>query len=243
MNFEGTTARFEGTTGEEVLAGRALPDMAAIEGELARRTPALAALVERCGPCTLTSRRGPIADHFESLASAIVHQQLAGRSAAAIWARVRALAPEGFIAERVVDLEPAALRAAGLSGAKAAAMADLARRVAEGSLDLAEVARLDDGEVVTRLSQVRGIGPWTAQMFLIFTLGRLDVWPTGDLGVRRGFAVIHGLDETPSSVALEAMGDPFRPWRSVVAWYCWRALDEVPLAVSVLSLPDLPTGR
>ncbi len=242
MNFEGTTTELEGTTGLSPTGERRVPDMAAIEAELVRRAPGLAELVERCGPCTLTSRRGPVTDHFESLASAIVHQQLAGRAAAAIWARVRALAPDGFAAEHVVGLEPAALRAAGLSGAKAAAMADLAGWVADGSLDLAEVARLDDEEVVARLSQVRGIGRWTAQMFLIFTLGRVDVWPTGDLGVRRGYAVVHGLDETPSPADLEAMGDAFRPWRSVLAWYCWRALDPVP-PVTESSLPDLPTGR
>ncbi len=240
MDFEGTTGECEGT-GEPAIGERQMPDMAAIEGDLVRRTPALAGLVERCGPCTLVSRRGPISDHFEALASAIVHQQLAGRAAAAIWGRVRTLAPDGFVAEHLVSLGPEALRAAGLSRAKAAAMTDLARRVADGSLDLAEVARLDDEEVVARLGAVRGIGPWTAQMFLIFTLGRIDVWPTGDLGVRRGYALIHGLDTTPTPGDLEAMGDRYRPWRSVLAWYCWRALDELPAADRALS--HLPTGR
>lgn len=219
---------FEGTTGKEPGGAPLNPDIAVIEAELVRREPSLAALVERCGPCTLISRRGPVADHFEALAAAIVHQQLAGRAAAAIWARVRALAPEGFVAAQLVDLEATALRSAGLSAAKAAAVADLARRVADGSLDLSVVAGLDDEEVVDRLVEVRGIGRWTAQMFLIFSLGRLDVWPTGDLGVRRGYAVIHGQDGTPSPAALEALGDAYRPWRSVLAWYCWRVLDPPP---------------
>ncbi len=233
---------FEGTTGQWAGDGRPIADMAVIEAELVSRTPGLARLVEHHGPCTFRSRRAAVADHFEALAAAIVHQQLAGRAAAVIWARVRALAPGGFVAQDLVALEPAALRSAGLSAAKAAAVADLAQRVADGSLDLAQVAGLDDEDVVARLSQVRGIGRWTAQMFLIFSLGRLDVWPTGDLGVRRGYGVIHGLAETPGPVALETMGDIARPWRSVLAWYCWRALEGVPLD-RVGGLPDLPTGR
>ncbi len=216
-------------------------DVVAAEVELARRAPALSPLIERWGPCTLASRRGAASGHFEALASGIVHQQLAGRAAAAIWSRVLALAPEGLVADRVVVLEPQALRAAGLSGAKAAALGDLAARVASGRLDLDEVAALPDEEVITRLAEVRGIGRWTAQMFLMFRLGRLDVWPTGDLGVRRGYGVLHRSEEVPSPAVLEALGDVYRPWRSIVAWYCWRALDPVP--PGPVSLPDLPTGR
>ncbi len=232
---------FEGTTSGEVTRRRCDHEVAAVEAELVRRAPGLAVLVERFGPCPLLSRPAAVADHFEALASSIVHQQLAGRAAAVIWARVRALAPQGFVAARLADLDPAVLRSAGLSAAKAAAVADLAGRVAAGSLDLDEVAALADQEVVDRLSQVRGIGRWTAQMFLMFSLGRPDVWPTGDLGVRRGYALVHGLAEAPSPADLEPLGDAYRPWRSVVAWYCWRALDQVPdLSVR---LSDLPTGR
>ena len=205
--------------------------VAAAEEDLAERHPALATIIARCGPCTLASRRGPAGSHLEALASAIVSQQLAGRAAAAIWGRVRALDPGGFRASSVAGLEPAALRAAGLSGAKAAALADLAERVVSGRLDLDEVAGLGDEDVIARLSEVRGIGRWTAQMFLMFRLGRLDVWPAGDLGVRRGYAVIHGLAEAPGAKDLEGLGEAFRPWRSVAAWYCWRAVDTVtPLA-------------
>ncbi len=221
--------------------------MAAAEVELVERSPGLASLVQGHGPCTLRSRRGTSESHFEALASSIVYQQLAGRAAAAIWTRVRALTTDSFLPEQVVLLEPAALRDTGLSGAKAAALADLAARVAKGALDLNRVVTLDDDDVIARLSEVRGIGRWTAQMFLMFQLGRLDVWPTGDLGVRRGYAVIYGLDEAPTSRALEAQGEAFRPWRSIMAWYCWRALDPVPAPVAPppapAGLPDLPTGR
>ncbi|CAN5154586.1 DNA-3-methyladenine glycosylase [soil metagenome] len=201
--------------------------IAAAEATLAERSPALAPLIARCGPCTLVSRRGPAGSHLESLASAIVSQQLAGRAAAAIWARVRALDPGGFDATTVVRLDPAELRAAGLSGAKAASLGDLAQRVLSGHLDLEEVAGLSDEDVIARLSEVRGIGRWTAQMFLMFRLGHLDVWPSGDLGVRRGYAVVHGLAEVPAARELEGLGEVFRPWRSVAAWYCWRAVDTV----------------
>jgi 3-methyladenine DNA glycosylase/8-oxoguanine DNA glycosylase len=205
--------------------------VAAAEADLAERHPALATIIARCGPCTLASRRGPAGSHLEALASAIVSQQLAGRAAAAIWGRVRDLNPGGFSAATVAELEPAALRAAGLSGAKAAAIADLVQRVVSGHLDLEEVAGLDDEEVIARLSEVRGIGRWTAQMFLMFRLGRLNVWPAGDLGVRRGYAVVWGLADAPNAKALEELGEEFRPWRSVAAWYCWRAVDTaVPLA-------------
>ena len=201
--------------------------IAAAETALAGHHPVLAALIARWGPCTLASRRGTAGSHLEALASAIVSQQLAGRAAAAIWARVRALDPGGFDATAVVGLGPAALRAAGLSAAKAASLSDLAQRVVSGRLDLDELAGLADEEVIDRLTEVRGIGRWTAQMFLMFRLQRLDVWPSGDLGVRRGYAVVHGLAAAPSAKDLEGLGEPFRPWRSVAAWYCWRAVDNV----------------
>ena len=216
------------------------PAVAVAEKDLAQRHPALTALIARCGPCTLVSHRGPAGTHLEALAEAIVSQQLAGRAAAAIWGRVRALDPGGFSALTVAGLEPATLRAAGLSGAKAAALADLAQRVISGRLDLDEVAEAGDEDVIARLSEVRGIGRWTAQMFLMFRLGRLDVWPAGDLGVRRGYAVVHSLADAPGAKDLEDLGEVFRPWRSVAAWYCWRAVDTVtPLAPVPAVTPEL----
>ena len=203
-------------------------DIAAAEAELSRQDPVLAHLVEVAGPCTIrSSRRAGRVGHFEELARSIVYQQLAGRAAAAIWDRVRALVDGPFTPEAVLALDEPTLRSAGLSGAKARSIADLALKVADGQVALARVGRLADDLVVAELVQVKGIGPWTAQMFLMFQLGRLDVWPTGDFGVRKGYGVAWGLPEAPSPVELEALGDRFRPYRSVVAWYCWRAVETV----------------
>jgi DNA-3-methyladenine glycosylase II len=118
------------------------------------------------------------------------------------------------------------LASCGLSRAKAASIRDLAEQVESGRIDLARVGRLSDEEVVDHLTQVRGIGPWTAQMFLLGTLGRLDVWPTGDYGVRAGFGRAWGLGAIPTPAELSTLGEPFRPFRSLVAWYCWRSMDD-----------------
>jgi 3-methyladenine DNA glycosylase/8-oxoguanine DNA glycosylase len=117
------------------------------------------------------------------------------------------------------------LRGAGLSASKVASIRDLAHRVDTGEVQLDRMSRLSDDEIVRELTLVRGIGRWTAHMFLMFQLGRLDVWPVGDYGVRKGYAAIYRLSELPTERALEALGDPFRPYRSVAAWYCWRAVD------------------
>jgi len=124
----------------------------------------------------------------------------------------------------VLALPEAALRGAGLSTAKTASVRDLAARTAAGELALARVSRFGDDEIVARLSEVRGIGRWTAEMFLLFELRRLDVWPTGDLGVRHGWRLAHGLESPPSPAELALLGDPLRPVRSVAAWYCWQAV-------------------
>jgi DNA-3-methyladenine glycosylase II len=129
-------------------------------------------------------------------------------------------------AERLLSLSAETLRSAGLSGNKTASLQDLSAKVLDGAviLDPAGLRAESDEEVVTRLSTVRGIGTWTAEMFLMFQLRRLDVWPTGDLGVRKGFGLAWGIP-TPTAKELEPLGDPFRPYRSVVAWYCWRAAE------------------
>jgi DNA-3-methyladenine glycosylase II len=183
----------------------------------------MAALLDAVGPPRL---RPPHDTHFEALVRSIVYQQLAGSAAAAIHARLVA-AVEGMVEpERILALPPESLRAAGLSGNKAASITDLAARVLDGTVVLEPrgLARESDDEVVTRLSAVRGIGRWTAEMFLLFQLRRLDVWPTGDLGVRKGYGLAHGV-EMPKPKELEALGDVYRPYRSVAAWYCWRACE------------------
>ena len=205
--------------------------LAAADAALSAVDPAMARLVDRFGPAALPGRRVP-GDHFGALARAVVHQQLAGRAAAAIHGRFAALFEDGApTPEAVVGMPDAVLRSAGLSGAKAASIRDLAERVADGRLRLDDLARRSDEEVVARLVTVRGIGRWTAEMFLIFTLGRLDVWPVDDYGVRSGYARAHGLPERPTPKELAVLGGAYRPWRSVAAWYCWRAVEDKGLVV------------
>ena len=190
---------------------------------LADRDPVIARLVADAGPPRF---RPPHDSHFAALARAIVYQQLAGPAAAAIHGRLTAALDGAVEPEGLLALSPEALRAVGLSANKAASLRDLATKVLDGTVILAprRLARVSDEEVIARLSTVRGIGTWTAEMFLIFQLRRLDVWPTGDLGVRRGYGLAWKVP-MPSARELEPLGEPFRPYRSVVAWYCWRAAE------------------
>ncbi len=192
--------------------------------DLAARDPVLARLHESHGAPTI----GPgaaVDDRFAAACRAVAYQQLAGRAAAAIWARVVDCVGQPFDPAGVVAAGPDRLRAAGLSNAKVATLLSLADHTADGSVDWRRIARLDDEAVVAELTQVRGIGPWTAQMFLLFELRRVDVWPTGDLGVRTGYARAFGLDAVPDAGTLQQLGEPWAPYRSVVAWWCWRELD------------------
>ena len=190
---------------------------------LAERDPVIARLVEAAGPPRM---RPPEETHFGTLVRAIVHQQLAGAAAMAIHRRLVAALGGAVEPERLLVLTDAELRAAGLSTNKAASLRDLAAKVLDGTVVLTPrgLSRQSDDEVVARLSTVRGVGRWTAEMFLIFQLHRLDVWPTGDLGVRRGYGLAWAIP-MPTARELEPLGDPFRPYRSVVAWYCWRAAE------------------
>ena len=191
--------------------------------ELPLLDPAFAPVVERAGPPKLRTKDpdGP----FGALVRAVAYQQLAGKAAAAIHGRFRALVAGPLTPEAVLALPEEAMRGAGLSGAKTASIRDLAARAAGGELSLAALPRLTDDEIVARLSAVRGIGRWTAEMFILFELRRLDVWPTGDLGVREGWRLMHDLDAQPTPKELELLGDPLRPIRSVAAWYCWQAVN------------------
>ena len=166
---------------------------------------------------------------FYYLSRAIVYQQLATAAARTIHGRfVAALAGEVTPA-RVLRARETELRKAGLSGSKLAAIRDLASKVRSGELQVNDLEDQPDEEVVRRLTLVRGIGPWTAHMYLMFRMQRPDVWPIGDLGVRSGFAKIHGLGALPSQKEMEPLGEAYRPWRSAAAWYCWRALEtDVP---------------
>ena len=188
---------------------------------LADRDPVLARLLDEAGPPRLRRRLG---SPFAALVRAIVYQQLAGAAAAAIHGRLIAALRDAVEPEALLALSDAELRAAGLSANKAASLRDLATKVLDGTVVLSPrgLARQSDEEITARLSTVRGIGPWTADMFLLFELRRLDVWPTGDLGVRRGYGLAWGVP-MPTARELGPLGDPFRPYRSVAAWYCWRA--------------------
>ena len=185
----------------------------------------LADLVERHGSMRI-GVAPPVARRFETLANSIASQQLNGRAAQTIWGRVRGRVEGPFTAEAVLAVPESLWRDAGLSGAKAASLIDLAEHVADGRVQLERVGRMSDSEVVSHLTAVRGIGPWTAQMFLMFSLRRLDVWPTGDYGVRMGYGKAFRRGVAPTAKELEPLGDRFRPYRSVVAWYCWAAADD-----------------
>ncbi len=194
--------------------------------KLARRDPVLKRMLREHGVPDLHRRR-PRRPHFAELARMICYQQLAGRAAAAIHGRFEALFDGPPTPDAVLAVPFETLRGAGLSNAKALSIVDLATKVEEGRVELDRVARLPDEKVVSELILVRGIGEWTAHMFLMFQMGRLDVGPTGDFGVRAGFARMYDLDPTPTPKVLEALGDRFKPYRSLVAWYSWRAADTV----------------
>jgi len=184
--------------------------------------PVLGPWIERIGPVHIPRRDDP---PFAYLASAICHQQLAGAAARTIHGRfVDALGGQ-VEPDRVLAVSEMRLREAGLSSAKRAAVLDLATRIVSGDVRLDDLEGCTDEAVVARLVRVRGIGVWTAQMFFLFRLRRPDVWPTGDLGVRAGYARMHRLVAVPGAKALEPLGDRFRPWRSAAAWYCYRALE------------------
>jgi DNA-3-methyladenine glycosylase II len=188
---------------------------------LAERDPVLARLLAEVGPPTFPK---PTGTHFATLVRSITYQQLAGAAARAIHGRL-VLALDGDVTpERVLATPTGLLREAGLSAAKAASLQDLATKVLDGTvvLDPRRLARESDEEIVARLSSVRGIGKWSAEIFLLFQLRRMDVWPTGDLVVRRGFGLGWNI-ATPTPKQLDLLGEPYRPYRSIVAWYCWRA--------------------
>jgi DNA-3-methyladenine glycosylase II len=199
---------------------------AVVEGTeaLARQAPEFAPYIDAFGPADLRRAR-PRRTHFAELARAICFQQLAGAAARTIHGRFEAALDGEVTPEAVLALSVETMRAAGLSGNKTASIRDLAEKVLAGDVELDRVARLSDAKIVEELTLVRGIGRWTAEMFLMFQLGRLDVWPVGDLGVRKGYGVIHGHPEMPTPKGLEALGEPLRPYRSLAAWYCWRAAD------------------
>jgi DNA-3-methyladenine glycosylase II len=192
---------------------------------LARRDPVLKRVIARVGPCTL--RYNP--DRFAALARSIVAQQISTKAAAAILARLeQTLRPHRIVPRAILAASDEVLRGAGLSAAKLRALRDLAEKVHDGSVPLRRLHRFPDEEVIERLIPVRGIGRWTAEMFLIFSLGRLDVLPIDDLGLRAGVRDQYGLASLPQKAELTALAEPWKPYRSVATWYFWRSRGFVP---------------
>ena len=202
------------------------PDRRALLPHFRRTDPVMAALVTAAGPCRLRAEAG--ASPFRHLARAIASQQISGKAADAILARFVALyGGDAFpTPEQVQGTAPEALRSVGFSAAKAAALKDLATHTISGVVpDAATLMTLDDETIVQRLTQVRGIGRWTVQMMLMFQLGRPDVLPVDDYGVRNGFRLAYGLADLPTPRALAEHGTRWAPHRSAAAWYLWRAVD------------------
>lgn len=193
---------------------------------LSQADPDMGHLIMRVGAFTL--RPEPTQSLFASLVRSIVYQQLTGKAAATILGRVnRLFAPRRFPAPRdLLEIPPERLRAAGLSANKTAALRDLASKTLDGTLpSLPRVRRMEDEEIIERLTAVRGIGRWTAEMLLIFKLGRPDVLPLGDLGVRKGYAMTFNMRKLPQPITMSRRGERWRPYRSVASWYLWRALE------------------
>lgn len=208
----------------------AAPGWSEHDRELMAADPKLAKLIRELGPIEPErDRRGSREDAYEALARAICGQQLSTKAAAAIWERIEALFGGGTPDPKaVVAADPQEMRDAGLSWSKVSYFRDLAERVLDGELDLKRLPELPDEEIVAELTEIKGIGRWTAEMFLIFHLGRPDVLSTGDLGIRRGAQLAFGLDELPSEDELARIGERWRPHRTIACLYLWRSLERTP---------------
>jgi 3-methyladenine DNA glycosylase/8-oxoguanine DNA glycosylase len=201
-------------------------DSAAALRHLSGSHPLFAELIARAKP--FAPRQSVLVRPFDALAESIAYQQLSGKAAATIWGRVRALYPKRkwLDPKAVVATPDETLRACGLSRSKVAALKDLAAKTIDGTVPSgAALGRMDDEEIIERLTQVRGIGRWTVEMLLLFELGRLDVWPVADYGVQKGYAKTFRKRKLPTAKEFQKIGEKWRPYRSVAAWYFWRALD------------------
>jgi DNA-3-methyladenine glycosylase II len=195
--------------------------MRKVINHLKKSDPVLRAIIERVGPCRMEF--GP--PEFHSLAESILYQQLNGKAAATIFARFVALAGDPPTPEGILKLSDAQLRSVGLSKQKSAYLKDLSEKTKAGLLDFARLGDLPDEEVIAHLTQVKGVGVWTAQMFLMFTLKRPDVLPTGDYGVQAAMKKHYKKRKMPKPDVMEKIAKPWSPYRSVACWYLWRSLD------------------
>ena len=198
--------------------------MKRITAELSARDKKFARIIDAHPLCTIGRNPKPVT-HFESLVESVISQQLAVKAAETIFLRVKKLAGGRIIPSRIVAISEGQMREAGVSGAKYKTIQGLAVAAISKEININKLHEEEDGEIFQKLTSLWGVGPWTVDMFMMFQLGRLDIWPTGDLGVRRGWEKIHSLSDEIAPKELEVKGEKFRPYRSVIAWYCWRALN------------------
>ena len=211
---------------------------------LSARDHRLAELIARTAPFQIDMETAD--SPYEALLESIAYQSISGKAAATIFGRIKALSCDGRppSPQQLLKLRKPALREAGLSGAKILAMKDLARKTIEGIVPSRDQAsKLSDEELVERLTSVRGIGTWTVEMFLIFNLGRPDVLPIHDLGVKKGWAVTYGKKRMPKPKELLAFGERWRPYRTVASWYMWRAFERAGYAATNKILPAVAMKR
>ncbi len=200
--------------------------MRAIVADLSSRDKRLAAVIDRSPLCRLGSRV-PDESHFEALVESVISQQLSVKAAETIHGRIVGIVGGEVTPEAVMAADVLAMRSAGISGAKLKTIRGLADAAISGLVDVNALHNIDDDDViVSQLTSLWGIGAWTVDMFMMHQLARLDVWPTGDVGVRRGWQKIYAMDAPVEPRELHVAGEKFAPYRSVVAWYCWQAADE-----------------
>jgi DNA-3-methyladenine glycosylase II len=200
--------------------------MRAAVDDLSARDKRLAKVIDAHPLCTIGRNPKPVT-HFESLVESVISQQLAVKAADTIHARIVDLAKGEITPKKILKISEVQMRAAGVSGAKFKTIQGLADAAHSNRIPINDLHKIEsDSEIASQLTSLWGIGPWTVDMFMMHQLGRLNIWPTGDLGVRRGYEKIYKLKEEITPAELDKKGGKFSPYRSVVAWYCWRALEK-----------------
>lgn len=187
-----------------------------------KQDPNLAKIIEHIGDYQIKKRN----NHFAVLVESIISQQLASAAAEAIFTRFKKLYPKFPTTGQILDTKDTKLRSVGLSGMKIKYLKDLSQKIEDGKLKMRSISKMTDDEIIEHLTQVKGIGRWTAEMFLIFSLGRLDVLPVGDLGLRKGVQMAFSLSELPKPKEVEKIGIRWKPYRSVATWYLWKSLQK-----------------
>jgi DNA-3-methyladenine glycosylase II len=190
--------------------------------EFLQKDPQLSTIIDSVGSYKLKRRN----HHFSTLVQSIISQQIATSAAEAIFKRFKKLYPKFPTASEILSTRKSKLRVVGLSGMKIEYLKDLARHVENGKLNMRSLSKMNDEDVITQLTQVKGIGRWTAEMFLIFSLGRQDVFPVDDLGLRKGVQMLFSLPEIPKPKEVEKLGERWKPYRTIATWYLWKSLQK-----------------